>query len=214
MQEIIQRQIQSTRRRILVTLKKQGGMSADELSESLGITPMGVRRHLMTMEKDGLVEYTPVQRGVGRPSYIYSLTAAADDLFPKHYSQFLMDVLDLIRSLDGQDKLDLLLAKRNERLIKQYAPRLADLPLEKRIAELARILDESGFLSEWERLDDKTYLLWEHNCVLAQVSTFCPQICTYELDMLRQLLQADVTREKHMLIGDEGCCYRIQANRA
>ena len=214
MQEIIQRQIQSTRRRILVTLKKRGGMSADELSEALGITPMGVRRHLMTLEKDGLVEYTPVQRGVGRPSYIYSLTAAADDLFPKHYSQLLLDVLDQIRNLDGRDKLDLLFAKRTERLVKQYAPRLADLPLDKRVAELARILDESGSLAEWERLDDETYLLWEHNCVLAQVSTHCPQVCTYELNMVRQLLQADVTREKHMIMGDEGCSYRIQANSA
>lgn len=212
MHEIIQRQIQSTRRKILVTLKKRGGMTADELSETLHITPMGVRRHLMTLEKDGLVQYVPVQRGVGRPSYVYSLTMAADDLFPKHYSQLLLEILDLLQALDGKDKIDLLFAKRMERIVAQHAGRLAGLPLEQRVAELARIMDENGSLAEWERIDDRTFLLREHNCVFAQIATRCPQVCTTELNMVRQLLQAEVTREKHMMSGDEGCCYRISLN--
>ncbi len=50
-------QLQPTRRKILLALKKSGGMTAGELSELLGMTAMGIRRHLTTMERDGLVMF-------------------------------------------------------------------------------------------------------------------------------------------------------------
>ena len=64
-------ELQPTRRKILLALKKSGGMTATELSELLGMTSMGVRRHLTTLERDGLVMYDSQQRGLGRPSYLY-----------------------------------------------------------------------------------------------------------------------------------------------
>ena len=46
-------ELQPTRRKILLALKKSGGMTATELSELLGMTSMGVRRHLTTLEAMG-----------------------------------------------------------------------------------------------------------------------------------------------------------------
>ncbi len=64
---VIAEEVQPTRRRILTRLKKDGGMTCQELAEALGITSMGVRRHLIMLERDGLVTYSAVQRGLGRP---------------------------------------------------------------------------------------------------------------------------------------------------
>ncbi|MFQ5855760.1 MAG: helix-turn-helix transcriptional regulator [Anaerolineae bacterium] len=210
MREAIQRQMQSTRREILTTLKKRGGMTADELSEILGITAMGVRRHLMTLERDGLVEYKPVQRGVGRPSYVYSLTDLADDLFPKNYDRFAKELLDIVRTLDGEEKVEELFAKRMERLEATYAPHLANKNLADQIAELTRIQNENGYLAKWEQVDDNTFVFLEHNCAIAKIASECQFACDYELKLLNNLLDAEeIVREDHMASGDIGCRYRI-----
>lgn len=210
MREAIQRQMQSTRREILMTLKKRGGMTADELSEVLGITAMGVRRHLMTLERDGLVQYDTVQRGVGRPSYVYSLTELADDLFPKNYDQFANELLKIVEMLDGEEKIEELFAKRMERLEAVYAPHLGHKDLADQIAELTRIQNENGYLAEWEQLDDETFVFIEHNCPIAKVADTCHFACDYEVKLLNKLLDADkIEREDHMFSGGVGCKYRI-----
>ncbi len=210
MREAIQRQMQSTRREILTTLKKRGGMTTDELSDVLGITAMGVRRHLMTLERDGLVEYESVQRGVGRPSYVYSLTDLADELFPKNYYQFANELLDLVKSLDGEDKIEELFAKRMERLEASLAPRLVNKDLKDQVAELARIQEENGYITEWEQVDDDTFVFVEHNCAIAQVAHHCGFACDYELKLYDNLLDAEeIVRESHMASGDISCTYRI-----
>lgn len=211
MHEAIQGQMQSTRREILKTLKKRGGMTTDELSEVLGITAMGVRRHLMTLERDGLVEYESVQRGVGRPSYVYSLTNLADELFPKNYSQFANELLDIVKSLDGEERIEELFAKRMERLESSFRPHLADKDLKDQIAELTRIQKENGYLAEWEQVDDDTFIFVEHNCAIAQVANACGSACDYELKLYENLLDAEeIVRESHMASGDICCRYRIR----
>lgn len=210
MRESVERQIQSTRRDILTTLKTDGGMTADELSDVLGITAMGVRRHLMTLERDGLVEYTPVQRGVGRPSYVYSLTELADDLFPKNYHQFANQLLDIIAAMDGEEKVEQLFANRMERLEKAYAPQLTNKDLPEQLEELTRIQNENGYLAEWEQVDDDTFVFVEHNCAIAQVAQACHFACDYELQLYDNLLDADeIIREDHMASGQTSCRYRI-----
>ncbi|MFQ6057359.1 MAG: helix-turn-helix transcriptional regulator [Anaerolineae bacterium] len=210
MKDVVVRQIQATRRQILMALKKRGGMTADELGKALGITPMGVRRHLTTLERDGLVTYETAQRGVGRPSYVYSLTDLADELFPKNYHQLANEILDIIAAQDGEDKVELVFAQRAQRLAQRYGPRLAGKDLEARIAELASIQEENGYLAEWEKVDEDTFLLKEHNCAVSGVARRFPQACVYELALFTELLDAEVTREKHMASGDIGCYYRIR----
>lgn len=210
MREAIQRQMQSTRREILTTLKKRGGMTTDELSDVLGITAMGVRRHLMTLERDGLVEYESVQRGVGRPSYVYSLTELADDLFPKSYDQLTNDLLDIVKTLDGEEKLEQVFAKRMERLEAAFAPRLANKDLGEQLAELANIQNQNGYLADWEQVDDDTYVFVEHNCVISKVASECHFACDYELKLYENLLDAgEIVRESHMASGEVSCRYRI-----
>jgi predicted ArsR family transcriptional regulator len=80
-----QEQDTSTRKVILTMLKTQGPLSVNDMSKQLGITEMAVRRHLNTMERDSLVETKLVRQAMGRPTNVFSLTSAADDLFPKKY---------------------------------------------------------------------------------------------------------------------------------
>ncbi len=96
-------------------------------------------------------------------------------------------------------------------LAEQDRPRMNGKDPAGRVAEIARIQDENGYLAEWEQLDDCTFQLQEHNCPILQVAQCYRQACVCELAMFQDLLGAEVVREKHILNGDESCVYRIRS---
>jgi predicted ArsR family transcriptional regulator len=64
-------------------LLRHGDRTVEELAQALGLTDNAVRAHLVTLERDRLVRQTGLRRGTSRPAYAYSLTPAAERLFPK-----------------------------------------------------------------------------------------------------------------------------------
>jgi predicted ArsR family transcriptional regulator len=111
-------QVQPTRRKILLALKQHGGMTAGELAALLGITSMGVRRHLMTLERDRLVQYELAQRGKGRPSYIYHLSQQAEEVFPKNYARLANELLGYLADEQGAEAIIHLFDQRAQRRIR------------------------------------------------------------------------------------------------
>lgn len=204
-------QLQPTRRKIIVALKQHGGMTAAELAELLGITSMGVRRHLTTLERDRLVRFELVQRGKGRPSYVYRLSAEAEDLFPKNYAALTKELLGYLIAKENEDSVIALFDLRALRRIRQAQALLAGRPLRERVAGLAEILSTDGYLAEWEQIDEDTFRLREHNCAVHEVAAEFRAACGSELNFLQAVLtDAEVTREKHMLSGDRACAYTIR----
>jgi iron-sulfur cluster biosynthesis transcriptional regulator SufR len=211
METILTRQAPETRHRILELLKRHGMMTADELSEALGITAMGVRGHLTPLERDGLIRHETVQKKIGRPSYVYSLTEQGDELFPRTYAQLANSLLETIRALGGAKAIEKLFDKRTEILTAQYRARMADKTLKERVAELAKIRTEEGYMAGWAELDRNTLLLKEHNCAICQIARQCPTACSHELELFRLVLDdAEVTRDKHIIKGDWACTYVIR----
>lgn len=72
-----------TRAQILQLLRRQGQMTAAELSDALGIGAVGVRQHLALLDRDDLVRANGVRRGVGRPSHLYMLHRASRSTLPQ-----------------------------------------------------------------------------------------------------------------------------------
>jgi predicted ArsR family transcriptional regulator len=78
---------ESTRGR-MVTLLRRGGLTVDELAKAVALTNNGVRAHLATLERDGLVRQRGTVRpasGGGKPAYVYELTPEAEGLFTRVY---------------------------------------------------------------------------------------------------------------------------------
>jgi predicted ArsR family transcriptional regulator len=207
----MERQTPSTRRQILDLLKKRGGMTAKDLGDSLGITSMAVRRHLSALERDDLITAATVRRPMGRPTYVYSLTTLADDLFPKNYPQLMIGLLEDIKAIDGETKIDQLFQRREERLYAAFAPRMEGKDLTARVQEVTRIFDENGNLSECQGVANGCFRLTWHNCAIYKISQRFPQACAHEERLLSRLLDADVSRTDHQAKGDTCCGYQIKS---
>ncbi len=194
---------------ILNHLKQVGHSSAKQIAAVQDVTPMSVR-HLTALEKAGLVSITLERGGTGRPTHIYSLTEDARKVFPDDYEALVAEFIRAVVELDGNEKLEAIFRRMAMNARSLHSPEMQNRELADRVAQLARILSDSGYLADWQQISGDTFELTEHNCSILKVATAYPQVCTCELSMIRQLLDAAVHREEHIVSGDAVCRYRIR----
>jgi predicted ArsR family transcriptional regulator len=198
-----------TRRNIILLLKKSGGMSIDELSSNIDITPMGIRQHLLSLEKKGVVAYSTKKHGIGRPGFIFKLTEMAHDLFPKSYDAFALEALRNIEKNDGQEKVDRIFKWRRDRLLRDRKEALAGAEdLDDRLTGLKDILESEGYLVEVTK-NNGHYSLAQFNCPIKRIADEFESACRYELELYRDLIGEKVTRTQSLSDGSLSCLYVI-----
>ena len=201
-----------TRKKILLALKRNGTMSVEDLSREVSITPMGVRQHLLILEKSGAVEYVKKNQGVGRPGFLYQLTDAADDLFPKSYLSLSMDILADIERLDGKAKIEELFRGRKERFVLETKRMLSgEDTLSGRLYALADLLQKDGFIAELEE-GNKYFRLSLFNCPISRISLRFREACANDFQAMKETIGEDVVREQCQADGDLACVFMVPKN--
>jgi predicted ArsR family transcriptional regulator len=202
--------VPTTRRAILVALKRRGTRRTQDLAAELGLTVAAVRQQLGRLESDGLVTHHPEADGRGRPTHVYELTPLADGLFPKRYGDLTTELLSYLGGSDSR-QVDELFEQRRRRRLHDAQPRLDSRTLEEQVDELTAILDEDGYLADVERLDDGGWRITEHNCAILSVAQGFRQACSSELSFIQEALPgAEVRRVAHLMDGAHVCAYEIR----
>ena len=207
----------TTRSRLLLLLRKHPGITVTELAAKLGLTGMGIRRHLESLEVDGLVERSSCsQHRVGRPPNGWRLSPAGMELLPRSYDTFVLQVMEDLCEQVGDEGIDVVLRRRSEKMVTQYKAEIDDATtLEEEVAGLARVRDQAGYMAEWYR-DGEVLALVENNCAVHRVAERFPAVCAMELALFRKVLgpEVEVTRVAHTMAGDATCTYRIRPRPA
>ncbi|MEM7121828.1 MAG: metalloregulator ArsR/SmtB family transcription factor [Pseudomonadota bacterium] len=201
-----------TQDRILFLLKTKGELTAQALGERLGITAMGVRQHLYRLQEDDLVTFRDERAGVGRPSRHWHLTETGNGRFPDGHSELAVAMLKSIEDLFGADGLDRLITARTSEMQDAYGQSLNGCrSIEQRIAGLVELRSKEGYMAEWRKEDDGSYLLAENHCPICAAAKVCQGLCRSELEVFQSALgdQVTVERTSHILAGARRCAYRI-----
>lgn len=198
-----------TREKIIMLLKKAGPMSIDDLSRELNITSMGIRQHLISLERKGIITYVTKRSGIGRPAFYYKLTDKADDLFPKLYHDFILQVFKDIEKNDSREMIDNIFKWRKNRILKETKEVLSEKKtLNEKIESFKDILESKGYLAEIEN-ENNHYILKQYNCPIYRLAQEYNDACRYELQMYREIFGKEITREKCLAEGDISCTYII-----
>ena len=198
-----------TREKIIMLLKKNGPMPIEYLSKELKITSMGIRQHLLSLERKGLIDYVTKKQGIGRPAFLYRLTDKADDLFPKAYHSFIIDTLKDIEKNEGRDKVDELFKWRRMRLLKDTKDILSEKNnIDEKVYGLKDMLESKGYFVELDESED-SFTLKEFNCPIFQVASEFKEACKHELQFYKEVLGRDVKRLECMSDGNVSCTYSI-----
>lgn len=202
--------------RIMHGLKTRGPQSVKILSKQLDMTTMGVRQHLSELESKGLVAQTQEERQTrGRPVHLWKLSEDGHRRFPDGHSQTALELIDVIRSTQGEDSLNRLIDSRSEKIEAGYRKALeeAEPGLQQQIQRLAELRSEEGYMAEVRFLPDG-WMLIENHCPICSAATSCQQFCKSELDVFKRLFEdkASVERTDHLLAGARRCAYKITAH--
>ncbi|MFX0050346.1 MAG: helix-turn-helix transcriptional regulator [Candidatus Hodarchaeota archaeon] len=210
------------RERILRFLMHQGSTSDENtyftvkaIASSLDLSTNVVWNYLVTLEKEGFVFKKEKKGKTGRPAMVYSISEKGIELFPKTYMEFCITVLDEIKVMYGEDKLQMLFSNIGKKLAlnisDQMKRQLSDKvdSLEFKLNKLVGIFEEHGTFPKLDE-DETSYALTNYNCLMHGVAKVNPMICKVDETMMHELIGQSVFKEKCIGNGDSYCRFRIK----
>ncbi|TLZ89651.1 MAG: transcriptional regulator [Methanobacteriota archaeon] len=200
----------STKKQILLTLKKEGAVSLTDLAASVHISKMATLKHLTVLETKGLVERSSRPGGRGRPRAFFALSAGSASLFPEAYTHMTLCALRFIEEKIGREAIVRLLRQRAQEVLDANRNRVPDGSLKEKVAELVKIRDEGGYMAEVGHAGRNVVEMFEHNCPIMAVAESYPEACRVEREMFQNLLGADVETSHRVVAGDPVCRFLVR----
>ena len=197
---------------ILLLLKTHGRMTAGALADRLAISPQAAHQQLQKLADVRLVAHADQPAGRGRPKRYWRLTEAGDGRFPDSHAELAVVLIEAVRSELGEDALDRLITRQGRDTLGLYRARLAGAQsLEAKVAALAELRTEAGYMADWQATDHG-FRLVENHCPISAAAKACERFCRAELEVFRAALGPDCTiaRTEHIVAGARRCAYEIR----
>lgn len=204
--------VTSTREAALALLLRLGQATATTMASQLEVSVQVMRRHLRSLEREGLVESSCNTTGPGRPSNLWQLTDQGRDRFPDGSEEFARGLLHTVASHLGPDQLQTILSHQAAAQAQRYRMHLGDVPLEKRLQRLVELRCREGYVADYQRChDQRGWLLTAFHCSVARIAEQFPVICSQELQLYRSIFpDCHVERVHWIQEGDHYCGFRVQ----
>lgn len=195
-----------TRDAVARQILENGPSTAAALSEKLGFTPAGIRRHLDALVIEGVLEarepHVALVRGRGRPSKVFVMTDNGREKFEHSYDDLAVAALKFMSSQLGEQSIKAFAESRADDIIKKATP-----PLSKKSRKsdaLASFLTEQGYAAS---VTTKSHgeEICQHHCPIAHVAAEFPQLCEAETRAFSELLGTHVQRLATIAHGDGVC---------
>lgn len=197
----------STRGRVVGLLRGKSG-TVTELAEKLGLTDNAVRAHLLSLERDGLVRQSGVQRGARKPHYAYELTDEAERLFPKAYDALLNQLITTLKGRLPPSAIEDVLREVGRSLAARHSSDGSSADLEARLRNALEILKAIGGTPSLEREDGKL-MIRSGGCPLAAAVAEHPEVCELAEALVSEVVGLPV-RESCDRSGTPKCRFEIE----
>lgn len=206
---------------LLQALKRFGPMTIRGLAARLDITYEAVRQQIGELMRAGWVTANPAAAEAGgaaagapapKPgpaSRQYRLSPAAEHLFPKHYDELSVELVQHVLERFGGAGVVEILGRMTDARVARWAPRLEGLGLEEKLKALSSLYeDDDAYMQvEWQK---GAPALIERNCPFFSVAQTHPAICSVSVNTLERLLGFKVVREQRFQAGHGRCVFRVR----
>jgi predicted ArsR family transcriptional regulator len=195
-----------TRDAVARSILENGPSTAAALSEKLGFTPAGIRRHLDALVADGVLEardpHAALIRGRGRPSKVFVMTDNGREKFEHSYDDLAVAALKFMSAQVGEQSIKAFAESRADDIIKKGTAFIGKKS--HKSEALAGFLSEQGYAAS---VAVKTHgeEICQHHCPIAHVAAEFPQLCEAETRAFSELLGTHVQRLATIAHGDGVC---------
>ena len=195
-----------TRESVARSILENGPSTAADLSERLGITPAGIRRHLDALLEEGTLDarepHAALTRGRGRPSKVFVMTDAGRQKFEHSYDDLAVAALKFMSAQSGEHLVNAFAQSRADDIERKAAVAIAKRS--HKVDALAAFLTDQGYAASVHEKPMGEELC-QHHCPIAHVAAEFPQLCEAETEALSKLLGTHVQRLATIAHGDGVC---------
>ena len=205
-----------TREAALTLMLRQGETTAAVLAEELGVSVQVMRRHLRSLEEEGLVEASAASEGPGRPSNRWRLTQAGRGHLPDGSDDFALGLLSSMAASLPADMIDGLLERQAAEKATDYRSRIGAGTLQQRLERLVELRRGEGYEAEFRPdPDGQGWVMSEFHCSVMKIAEQFPCVCDQELQLIRHTFpDCQVERVHWLLEGGHACGFRLQQTEA
>ena len=192
-------------------MEHKSGVTLDELVAAVGLSRTAVNQHLMALEREGDVRRAAPRKTGGRPLNVYVLTEEGTNRFPKQYSWFSKLLIQTLREQIGEERVSQYMYDLGVKLSAGLIPRLVGKNRVERIAEIVKIMNETGFIARTTSPEgsDKLPRVECKNCVYHDLSKDYPEVCRFDIGFLSGLMGAEVEHQACVQRDDDVCRFRF-----
>ncbi len=201
-----ERLLESTRGQILALLHDEP-RNVNDLAAALQLTDNAVRAHLISLERDGLIQRRGVRRGVRKPHVAYGLTADAEHIFPKAYGLLLNHLLASVSRRLNRRELRASMREVGRALAGEHAYRLRRKKSGERLTAALDIIKKLGGAPVAFRVDGQK-IIRGNTCPLAAITADYPEACLIVETLLTEIIGVPV--KEHCARGQPpACCFEV-----
>lgn len=207
--------MKSTRDQIREMLASRGEATVGDIARELNLNQANIRRHLEVMRAEALVDVRIQRRGVGRPTYVYSLTERAEEQ-SAHYPRLVNRMVRSLATLPdgGQEVLAQVFESVAEDIAGAHRPKVTGGSLAERVAQTSEALRDEGIVDHWRR-DADGYHLMNSACPYRKAAEITDAPCHADHRTVELLVGVPVVQVSRMVDGHATCEYVVrEAERA
>lgn len=196
---------ESTRGQIVMLLR-MSSRTVNEIAERLKLTDNAIRAHLLTLERDGLVEQKGAIKGFRKPHYTYRLTDEARHLFPKPYAFVLNKLLAVLKGTLSRPVVFETLRGVGRELAGDSQSRTG-ADLDERLDEVLKTLELLGGAAKVVR-ENGSVSIQSESCPFNEAVSEHAEVCKVAESMIEAIVETPV-KEVCQRNGSPKCCFEI-----
>lgn len=203
------RLLASTRGKILALLRSEN-RTVNELAAALLLTDNAVRGHLLSLERDGLVQQQGTRPGKRKPHATYGLSTEAERVFPKAYGTLLAHFVTVLSNRLAPSVLQAALREVGRAVAADHLDRWKGRSRRERIKAALDLLHDLGGQVSFDERDGKQFIHGRNGCPLAAVTAGHPEACLIVESLLSKVI--GVRARKCCENGHTPrCCFELSA---
>ncbi|PYJ85032.1 MAG: hypothetical protein DME70_10250 [Verrucomicrobia bacterium] len=201
------RLLASTRGRILALLRAEN-RTVNDLAAILKLTDNAVRAHLISLERDGLVQQRGTRPGTRKPHATYGLSDEAEHIFPKEYGPLLNHFVTVVSNRLPPAAVRAAMRDVGRAVARDHLGQTKGRNRLERIEIALKVLSDLGSLATLGERDGKQVILG-NGCPLAAVTASHPEACLIVESLLSKII-GEPAKKCCEYNGAPRCCFQLR----
>src|SRR2546423_7405997 len=197
----------SARGRILALLRAED-RTVNDLATILKLTDNAVRAHLVSLERDGLIQQHGTRRGTRKPHATYGLSAEAEHIFPKEYGPLLNHFVSVVSQHLAPGAIRATMREVGRAVARDHLGQIRGRSRAERIDIALKVLSDLGGLATLSERDGKKVILG-NGCPLAAVTGSHPEACLIVETLLSKII-GEPAKKCCEYNGAPRCCFELR----